>query len=912
MPARTRSKAATRGRLQRQPTQFGELETTPTCRHHGSPLILAVGDSAVLPANDSLGQETQALGQTYEYDGGLDDGDFARLEDTQGPKMEHRRSTNIQWSETESLARRSSPLRPGDTPRAGWKFGADESLPALSSPRSGRDKLPDTAPLPLDPPPPTPLEAPRSSKKVDFSETASTMLRSSPFGFGDSVKEMFEFFDSGLTPTQPPKDDNLLGAHRSAVPARSSSHLPMDDIYDATPVRENKRRDVDADNVVISVPSQDIRQPTSNTATHETIREPDQPGDSVIGATRHSDCAGMRCDTKSALPREHDQQLGSLPQKKPHGGSVVPSSDTVEASVANDRGRKRKQRPKPALHFDDLTQEFREQPTKPSPKGRMPMVRKLRESVQPSSSPAAVPKRKAPAKRAQPKKAKAAPKAQEVTPLVYIENGESNLGKRLAPTKQPTKRGKQGRKQDDVSPCLKPDAVKPIPAALSEPIVVSSDAANSAILSYSSSPPSSNLQTAKSQKDDATPEKRDVNHVVRQEARSKQTLGVNDDHPPDFALAQSFHETPLASIDAKATKASRKTATVADDNNGQRVPADSRKVLAPRDANVRPRKAAGSLKQRVISGNPSPIRISPGKQEASRPCGKHNLTARQSTRNYSVSVHGSPLPAQRQTAAQVSRLVDTDSMNHTFSAESTYLNPPRYLQPRKSESQLPATELPFSWSGRQVQSAQGRGGQSSGTKASHPSLRHEPTIPAMQGVSAGVHAQILASLQDFSTLSDEPLVDDPKNGVEEASPDKGSVLESDQKANPPDKLAQDLHQLVDTMMEHLGSKKETGQRIADVYRTKIAGCVDRIQSRHIGERRTLVGQLRHDGDKFGAVVQDAKKVVKQHSRTRERAIGDLQQSMTARRKLFERATSSLRAVHRQLLDDDVHLDMDRD
>ncbi|PNY26917.1 Uncharacterized protein TCAP_03156 [Tolypocladium capitatum] len=908
MPAKTRSKAANTGRLQRHPTQFGELETTPTCRHHGSPLIPSAGSAAVPSANDSLGQETRALGQTDEYDVGLDDFDFARLEDTQRPDMEHRHSTTFQWSETESLARRSSPLRPGDTPRAGWKFDADESLPALSSPRSARDKLPDTAPLPVDPPPPTPLEVPLSAKKVDFSETASTMFRSSPAGFGDSVKDIFGYYENSLTPPQLPNNNTLHGALQLAMPARSSSHLHMDNIYDATPVRKHKRRDVDDNKAVVPGSSQHTLQPKSGPFTHETMRTSDQPRDPATETSRNSDGAGKPRDHKSTLPSKHGDVFGPLPRKIPYGSSAVLSSDPMEASIAatqNKRGRKRKQRPKSPLHFDDLTQELREQPPKSSPKGRMPIVNALREPVQPSSSPARVPKRKAAAQRAQPKKAKAAPKAQEVTPLVDTGNGESSLSKCSAPTKQPTRRVKRERRQNKVSPCLKPNAVKRKPTTLSEPIVVSSDGDNG--LSPSSSRPSSNLQTAKSRRDDAPPKNRDVDHVVRWEAGSEQHVGVNDD-----SLAQSYHQTLSANIDAEAAKLPRKTAAIVHDFGGKMAPADNSKVVPARDANVRIRNAAGTLEQRVRSGNPSPIRISPCKLEASQPCAKQNLTARQSTRNYSVSIHGSPLPVQRQTAAQGSRLVEPDGINHIFSEERTYLKPPRFSRPRKSEWPMPAAELPRSRSGRQVQAAQGRGEQSSDSQAPRPSQRQEPTIAPMQGVSDGVHAQILASLRDFSTQAEKPLCDDPKNGAEEASPDEGNGLESGQKANPPDNLSQTVHQLVDIMVKHLGSKKETGKGIADVYRTKIGGCIDRIQSRHMGERCSLAERLRHDGDKFITVVSNAKKAVEENSRTRDGAIGELEQSTTERRKLFERATSSLRAVHRQLLNDDLHLDMDLD
>ncbi|KAJ6445062.1 microcin c7 self-immunity protein mccf [Purpureocillium lavendulum] len=101
------------------------------------------------------------------------------------------------WSDTGSVARRSSPIRPGETPGAAWYFD-DESLPALSSTKSARTNLPDTAPLPSFPSPDKQFAGPATKrKKVDFSETATTADRSSPYRASDRVEQVFDYFERG-------------------------------------------------------------------------------------------------------------------------------------------------------------------------------------------------------------------------------------------------------------------------------------------------------------------------------------------------------------------------------------------------------------------------------------------------------------------------------------------------------------------------------------------------------------------------------------------------------------------------------------------------------------------------------------------------------------------------------------------
>ncbi|KAL7804038.1 hypothetical protein V8C43DRAFT_2792 [Trichoderma afarasin] len=92
------------------------------------------------------------------------------------------------WSDagsTTNNTRRSSPTDLGQLSNEDiWDF--EESLALFSSPTSERNNLPDTLPLmsaEQGDPSCTPM------KKVDFSETASTIYRSSPFGWANEPKD---------------------------------------------------------------------------------------------------------------------------------------------------------------------------------------------------------------------------------------------------------------------------------------------------------------------------------------------------------------------------------------------------------------------------------------------------------------------------------------------------------------------------------------------------------------------------------------------------------------------------------------------------------------------------------------------------------------------------------------------------
>lgn len=104
------------------------------------------------------------------------------------------------------------------------------------------------------------------------------------------------------------------------------------------------------------------------------------------------------------------------------------------------------------------------------------------------------------------------------------------------------------------------------------------------------------------------------------------------------------------------------------------------------------------------------------------------------------------------------------------------------------------------------------------------------------------------------------------------------------------------------MVEQLRSKEEAGHRVADVYRTKTAGCIDKIGSRQSQEQKTVLETLAVDAAKFRKVIQQAKNTVSSDSRSREPGIRELEQSTADRIEMYERAAMSLRALHRQLLE----------
>lgn len=216
MAPKTRKRTPVR-QSKREKTVVGSLELTPrsTSRDQtkrGDRWPDEESDGAIDAQQDS---EAAPDGFNFfpssindSFDGQLDDKDFLSLEidDNANP-------SNFAWSEVGSTSRRSSPVLADDTPgRSEWDLG-DDSDPSrspfqedgksvvsfepnnyYSSPKPGEGALPSTMPLSQYPGTRSTEEPPGvESLRVDFSETASTMRRSSPLGFRDSLNQPWDF-----------------------------------------------------------------------------------------------------------------------------------------------------------------------------------------------------------------------------------------------------------------------------------------------------------------------------------------------------------------------------------------------------------------------------------------------------------------------------------------------------------------------------------------------------------------------------------------------------------------------------------------------------------------------------------------------------------------------------------------------
>ncbi|KAL7954882.1 hypothetical protein V8C34DRAFT_316927 [Trichoderma compactum] len=131
------------------------------------------------------------------------------------------------WSDggsTTNNTRRSSPADLGELSNDdAWDF--EESLAPFSSPTSEKNQLPDTIPLvsaEQDRQSSTPVNA------IDFSETASTVHRSSSFVGAYEPKDIWNFDDT-------PSESSPTTEMAKEIPMVSSAHLPPDELYDSTP-----------------------------------------------------------------------------------------------------------------------------------------------------------------------------------------------------------------------------------------------------------------------------------------------------------------------------------------------------------------------------------------------------------------------------------------------------------------------------------------------------------------------------------------------------------------------------------------------------------------------------------------------------------------------------------------------------
>ncbi|KID79453.1 uncharacterized protein G6M90_00g019500 [Metarhizium brunneum] len=335
------SKKQAKKQLRLQPAQFGELETTPTSHHEKSP-IPSVGQKTRASHTDC--HDTDQIVDPEEFEDGVDDNDMAKLADTP-KKIKTPRDREIIWSEKDSETHRSSSMSPEEEEQSGHVFGYIRDDIPFTSPASGHDALPDT--LPLSAPPVSPPSADcqsQSSQHVDFSETASTLFRSSPFGRSHASR-------GSVTTSQPAstKKDTTLNLVGMQLPALDPSdkgipHASADsqtNKSDKNPARVSSARQI----------------------TEETLPSSCHPI-STCGVNLEAESVHtVRTLGSGDILLDHITL--DLPDAN---GERRPKAPTIPCDAKPPK--KRKQRPKTPIQFDENTQEVKSV-------SRQPLYRRL-------------------------------------------------------------------------------------------------------------------------------------------------------------------------------------------------------------------------------------------------------------------------------------------------------------------------------------------------------------------------------------------------------------------------------------------------------------------------------------------------------------------------------------------------------
>ncbi|KAF4589714.1 hypothetical protein GQ602_003603 [Ophiocordyceps camponoti-floridani] len=801
------------------------------------------------PAPPSLDGPPNQTGEEA-FVGDFDDLDLPAFNDTQATMSESRRRNSIQWSETESLARRSSPLCPDEAPSADWQFDEDDSLPPLSTPRSGGDHLPDTMPLPDSQQQHGPSVS--ASKKIDFSETASTMRRSSPVG-KEATQHALDFFDDASPdPGFPPTSPENHGVGPAPTPPQNSSHLPLDNIYDVTPPPANQQA-ADSRPTANAARRRGAFQPVRKQLGLQTSRE------SIGLQPRSTNAKELRASEPSEKePNLHQEAKRANSSRAKEAAESVEGDSNLTSGVAQakddaaqaDKGKKRKQRPKQPLQFDEASR-VKETQTRPpahaTQKPRMPVVSALRDSAQLSSSPNLVLRKRGAANNKQPRAKKA-----KATPAAAQKPKKTTAAKRQAPGKQQTAKAERPLRKNNASAFAQP--------AAADTIVVSSEV---------------EAEFAKSPSIDAAPVNGDEDPLFLPPVTTPPPRRVEYSEP--LAPASSPHHMIKAVVDVdwsdNVQAAGAETRRDGEDATHCKLP----------DSRDETKRLAGAQKRRLSATSPPSTGVVGPERKMSRQGGNQGRPARRASRNYSISVNGSPLPANH---------VESDH-EAAVPAEATSsikdCPPPKFLN--HSQMKVAAAEI-TSWRKDWLQRL-----RTADDEARRPRQQQETATAPLQGIPGDVRAQILASLREHDEGNRR------RQGATRSGHDghDGDDGQAEERGGLPDNLSQQLHQIVNTMLRHLKSKEEAGHKVAETYRRNTSGCIEKIGSRQKQERQALTEAMRLDGDQFGRVVRKARSVVKRDSLSRAAGMRELEQNTAERQATYDRAMESLRGLHRQLL-----------
>ncbi|PNP75812.1 hypothetical protein FNYG_10890 [Fusarium nygamai] len=715
MPARRGGKSGPRSKRTRHSARIvalGQLDTTPT-RHDQSPRAVQTQDPTPALPNQGANPEppNSEIPSTNEFDDDLNDDDLRRLVEAEAvPSAQP--PPDFSWSEIGST-RRSSPLRE-DEPS--FLDNQDSLLDEFSSPKSGLGKLPNTQPLP-----PEPDQESKEPPFVDFSETASTVRRSSPYyslaasQIGDH--EALNFVENPLAPLPSTIQDSIQSLGLPPFPElEAMDHLPEDELYDVTPPRSTAELEAETSRKEEEVPE----------AAPESSQRPKKPNSSQNSKTKGR--PGKTSKKPDALTRlleeelessgddEGEEQASSTPEKPPaklpkrkngaRKGKETPESkpaatatqDTRKSEQRPKEKKGRKQRAKTPIQFDEETQEMKEvTPRKiPEQQPRMPIVSSLRKSYAASVSPMAsagkgtpgskrkpAPKRKPPAKGTS-QKEKASQKVPPATRKSDLKNvvsqekpdtTEKGKGRAIPAAKAATepspvitKRVTRANVKEEEAPVSQPLEVQEAPETKNEtqgstqdPIVLSSDPESSlfsddddAFVPIQDLHPKEKSQPARKARSvmgelvvDPIVDVEPAGHAHREKAQPStrpQTLPQNPEAPgPSRPQEEQISQQRTAMTVKQDPK--KLVEEPLPSTKGNRAAPKGREVLSARDTNIlvqQDTSRARTLKRPATTVDPI--------VDASHPPRKISKTSR----SFSVSQAGSPLPLETSPAQLVS------------------------------------------------------------------------------------------------------------------------------------------------------------------------------------------------------------------------------------------------------------------
>ncbi|KAG5658568.1 hypothetical protein KAF25_010749 [Fusarium avenaceum] len=856
MPVRKSARTSQRAKAKQQPAPgIGELETTPTSRHLQSPRRGQPQRSNLgLPNQDenpeARSAQLQSRASTDEFENDVDDVDLMRLDAFDRAVPSAQPPPGFSWSDGGST-RRSSPLHEEEDQIP--SENQESLVDAFSSPKSGPGKLPNTQQLP--PQPLTGYLADKGIAQVDFSETASTARRSSPYYSQAAISQVA----AGETWDFP--GNNLLLALPSTIPdslqvpemvispyAEVMEHLPEDELYDATPPKSNADHpaDIAAQNQEVGHQGPEQLQPPeklsapqmrakrklgkSSTIKKDSLLRLLEDEIGPVEGERKEEEALFSPPGRTTVKRQKVKENTHIAKHTPNDehATLAAGKTTTTRPGAKDK-RRGKQRAKPPIQFDETTQQVKEVPQSDSTKEskRPSIVGNLRKSYAASVSPIATSVKKATPKsrrKSVPKPAEKVPRRSGLRSEVPREDPDTddkehkkatsdvrNAQVDTEPSPVIKKETTRAKAKEGISSTAKPRADKSVPEAREEtqgsaqdPVVVSSDSESSSFSDDDGYIPTETSRPAET----APP----------QELEPPADNPVNPINPSDSA--DYGDEQPIPPIESP--KIHRPSG-----RSGVQTTA-LKKTLMVRGDQMDLAKAPSSRNRRD-----QPIHL--GSREV--------LSARDA--NSLVQRNASEMKIPKRSAMTIDPTMESS-------------RPPRKataVEPKPEKTRVALK-----------------------TKTKQDNVKEVGMQTELQKGEESLHAQILASLQ----ACDDKQSKDQERDQSKVHRDKEEAKKLLPKG-PNEEAAEQLHGLVETMLSHLRTKEATIYRGADAYRKNGISCVGKIDRRYTQERQTLSEVSKKDGDKFVRRTREVNAALEQHGKSRDEAILRLEET-TARRR----------------------------